>query len=184
MEKESELTEFLTSCEKLTEDSVVWGEMPLEYACYIGSEPPPSRYVSSVRAIVFHDDSVLVIHGDRDQFYITPGGRREKNETLEETLRREVLEETGWTLKGLSMLGFIHFHHLGPEPTNYPYPYPDFIWLIYIAQRDGYIPEYIVYDKYVREAKFCTINELRKLTIEKGELALLDAAIELRHSMR
>ena len=102
----------------------------------------------------------------------------------EETLRREVLEETGWTLKELNILGFMHFYHLGPRPAEYQYPYPDFIWPIYIAQADDYTSESIVYDKYVQETRFCTIDELRKLPVEKGELALLDTAIGLCQDMR
>ena len=181
MEKiDSELAAFIATGEKIDQGSTVWDKMSLEYAYYVSSEPPPSQYVSSVRAIVFQGDSVMVIRGDRGQFYIIPGGRMENNESPEETLRREILEETGWTLKGLTILGFMHFHHLGPRPASYLYPYPDFIWLIYTAQVNDYIPESMVYDKYVQEARFHTLNTLPPLKIEKGELALLNAAIKLR----
>jgi 8-oxo-dGTP pyrophosphatase MutT (NUDIX family) len=180
----SELAGFLVSGRFLTEDSVSWGNMPLKFAYYLSTKQPPVQYVSSVRAIVFRDNDVLVVRGDRNQFYILPGGRRERNESPEETLRRESLEETGWTLKELFILGFMHFHHLGQKPADYPYPYPDFLWLIYTARTDNYISEAIVADEYVRGVEFYPTNELQKLHVEKGELALLDAAIELRQKLR
>lgn len=158
--------------------------MHLNMACYVGSRQPPLKYVSSVRAIVFRDDAVLVVSGERGQFYILPGGRREKQESMEETLRREVLEETGWTLKELSILGFMHFHHLNPKKTDYPYPYPDFLWSVYIAQADKYIPEAITADKYVTGVKFYHIEDLPGLGFEKGGLVFLDDAIKLRQSQK
>ena len=136
-----ELKKFLNSSTPLVEASTSWGDMlPLHITYYLSSELPPSIFVSSVRSIVFQADSVLVVRDAENHFHITPGGRRQKNETLEETLHREVLEETGWTLSEISLLGFMHFHLLAAKPTGYPYPYPDFLMLIYIAQADKYIP--------------------------------------------
>lgn len=37
----------------------------------------------------------------------------------EDTVRREVLEETGWTMQALHPLGFLHFHHRAPRPEGY-----------------------------------------------------------------
>ncbi len=179
---DSELADYLASGSLLTEGSVSWGDMPLKISVYLTAALPPGQYVSSVRAIVFRDDDVLVVRGERGQFYILPGGRREKNESPEETLRRELLEETGWALKELSILGFMHFRHLGPKPADYPYPYPDFLWLIYTAQADNYISDAIEVDEYVRGVEFHSTDELQKLDIEKGELALFEAAIALRRS--
>jgi len=52
---------------------------------------------------------------------------------------REVEEETGLTLAGATLLGFIHFHHLTPKPEPFPYPYPDMIHLVYAALATGTI---------------------------------------------
>ena len=56
-----------------------------------------------------------------------PGGQREPGETLEEALRREVREESGWLIDSVSILGFIHLEHLGPKPSGYRYPSPHFL---------------------------------------------------------
>jgi ADP-ribose pyrophosphatase YjhB (NUDIX family) len=87
--------------------------------------------------VVLRGGSVL-LQQDRDSHHILPGGRREHDETLEATLRREILEETGWSLGAVRVAGFIHFRHLDPEPPAYPYPYPDFLQLIFAAEAIQY----------------------------------------------
>ena len=108
------------------------GGDPLRITAYLGHEQSPLAYVTSVRSLVFRDDALLVLR-NRDGAHIVPGGRREAGETLEETVRREVLEETGWVLRAPIMLGFMHFHNLSPKPPGHPYPYPDFIQMVYMA---------------------------------------------------
>ena len=140
------------------------------------------QYVSSVRTIVFQQDSVIVVRDVENSFHIIPGGRREEGETLEETLYREVLEETGWTLTSVSPLGFIHFHHLAPKPADYAYPYPDFLWLIHAAEVDEHIPESRIPDEYEIEVGFRPIGEAEGLLLEPGYQMLLNAAVESRLS--
>ena len=180
---DSDLADFLTSGKRLAEESVKWGDaLSLRVTHYLGRKLPPLQYVSSVRAIVFRQDSVIVVQDAEGHFYIVPGGRREGEETLEDTLHREVLEEIGWTLKNVSPLGFMHFHHLAPRPADYAYPYPDFLWMIYVAEADKHIPESRIPDEYVIEASFHPVIEARNLLLESGYQMLLDAAVELRLS--
>jgi len=119
---EPDLAAFLARHTPQTQESAVWGggTHPLRITAYLGHELPPLAYVTSVRSVVFHDATALVLR-DRDGLHILPGGRREPGETIEETLRREVLEETGWTLRAPTLLGFLHFHHLSPRPPGHPY---------------------------------------------------------------
>jgi 8-oxo-dGTP pyrophosphatase MutT (NUDIX family) len=177
---QEELTRFLATGTWLSEESVAMGTLPLRITLYLGNEPPPLKYVSSVRAIVFRNCSVLVVRQASGHMYIIPGGRVEKGESLPETLRREILEETGWTLFGIKLLGFMHLHHLGAKPQNYEYPYPDFLWPIYLAEAKDFVAEAKVPDKWVFESDFRPIEEVRKLPLEKGELLLLEAALILR----
>lgn len=114
---ELNLAAFLSGHKALVEDSAVWGDLPLRITSYLSNELPPSQYITSVRGIIFHNDSILVVRNPQG-IHISPGGQREAGETLEETLHREVLEETGWTITEVRMLGFVHFHHLKTHKTS------------------------------------------------------------------
>jgi len=179
---EEQLYNFLTTGTYLCSESVTWGNgtIPLQSKYYLSNKQPPLKYVSSVRAIVFRENSVLVITSRQGQLYILPGGRVETGELPLETLKREVLEETGWSLRTTVLLGFMHFKHLGPKPDNYEYPYPDFIWPIYIGEANSYTPEAILPDDWVKQSHFQLIREVQNLPIREGEILLLDAASKLR----
>ena len=178
---QKELSYFLASGTHLCDESVTWGNgtIPLQMKYYLANEEPPLKYVSSVRAIVFRDQAVLVVTDHDGQRYILPGGRLEEGEMPLETLKREVLEETGWNLINAKLLGFMHFHHLGSKPDYYEYPYPDFIWPIYCAEAESFVAGAIQPDDYVFESHFRPIEEVRNMPIREGELLLLEAASQL-----
>jgi len=66
----------------------------------VGSRRNP---VQKVRGVVFHPEGIILMHRIRHslkgkgkvQYYVLPGGGREIGETLEQSLVREVQEETG-----------------------------------------------------------------------------------------
>ncbi len=177
-----ELRDFLRSGVLLFESRVAWGDgaIPLNVSCYLGKAAAPSGLVSSVRAIVFRKAEVLIVTEKSGGVYILPGGRVEQGEQPLVTLRREVLEETGWTIRSPRLLGWQHFHHLAPRPTDYPYPYPDFVWPIYLAEAQRFVPTAVIPDDYVFESRFRNIDEVKRLPINKGELLLLEAAVAMR----
>jgi len=53
------------------------------------------------RGIIKKDNKYLMVHVLKMDIFTFPGGRVEKNETLEECIKREVLEETGVLVKVL-----------------------------------------------------------------------------------
>ena len=55
----------------------------------------------SCRAIIFHDNKLIVMYREKnDRAYFTfPGGGKEENETNEECVKRECLEEFGITVE-------------------------------------------------------------------------------------
>ena len=53
-----------------------------------------NKYRSS-RAIIQRNDQLLLLYSKRLDYYMLPGGRIEKNETPDDCVVREVLEETG-----------------------------------------------------------------------------------------
>ena len=56
----------------------------------------------TIRGIIIKDRKVLLVTGHNADFYWTPGGGVEANETIEATLRREILEELGVTVRALN----------------------------------------------------------------------------------
>lgn len=56
----------------------------------------------TIRGIIIKDRKVLLVTGHDADFYWTPGGGVEADETIEETLRREIFEELGVTITSLT----------------------------------------------------------------------------------
>lgn len=140
-----DLKEFLRSRRPGLEEITAWAEgtLPLRLTCYLEPESPPLDSVTSVRSLVFRHDHVIVVR-DPGGSHLLPGGRREAGESLEATLRREILEETGYTLAAIAPLRFVHFHHPSPKPPDYRYPHPDFVQLVFRAEAGVERPEAVL----------------------------------------
>ncbi len=175
---------FLAGRTPVAVEDEIWGApgapIPLRLSWYLPPDQLPAALVTSVRAIVLRDDAVLVLREPDGRPYIVPGGHCEAGESHEETVRREVLEETGWTLGTLAPLGCIHLHNLGPEPPGNPYPYPDAFQLVWHAAPLASHPDAIVFDQWVASSAFVPLSEALHLPLRPGERALLVAALALR----
>lgn len=147
----------------------------LKVDAYLTQRPLPPDLVTSVRCVVCRHGEILVVQ-DRSGFHIVPGGRREPGESLAQTARREVLEETGWLLGKLVPLGFLHFHHLTPRPAGHPYPYPDFLQLLYLAQATEYTGTPRGAAVWELDSRFRPIAEVNGLKISAYCQAFLNAA--------
>lgn len=178
-----ELDVFLMRCTPVASEVVEWGErMRLRATAHLAHDLPPLRYVTSVRAVVLRGDSVLV-QRDRDSRHILPGGRREGAESLETTLRREIAEETGWSLGNMDRLGFIHFRHLDPMQPEYPYPYPDFFQVVHVADATAFSHETRLDDGYEIGSEFVVLADVRCLPLTPIERIFLDGALGITRSM-
>jgi 8-oxo-dGTP pyrophosphatase MutT (NUDIX family) len=151
--------------------------LPLQQQTYICPTLPPDELISSARAVLLRGDEVMVIRDHKGEPYIIPGGRREPGETVLETLQREVREETGWSVRETAVLGCIHFQHLNPKPSGYPYPYPHFFWAIFAAQAVSFDATAMEEDFYVTSASFKPILELSTWQMSDGQHELLQAAL-------
>jgi hypothetical protein len=169
------LPAFLAHHVARAEESIAWGDMSLRVSSYLTSVLPPLQYVTSVRAVVINHDGALVLH-DGSNHHVLPGGRIESGESVEATLHREVLEETGYALRNEKVLGFMHFRHLGPKPDRYEYPYPDFLQLVYTAQPRNYFPNRVAEDVYVKWSGMMPMKDVLSLPLDQGERMYLMAA--------
>ena len=83
----TDLKSILAQLTPLSEETAVWWQSHLEITYYLTDIFPPIDLVSSVRAILFKDENVMVIQSKDKSYQIVPGGRCEPNEKVEETLR-------------------------------------------------------------------------------------------------
>jgi 8-oxo-dGTP pyrophosphatase MutT (NUDIX family) len=178
----ADLATFLANLLPAATEPIEWGDtIKLQATAYLSDTLPPPHYISSVRAIVISDDRVLV-QRDQHNRHILPGGQREPDELTEATVRREVAEETGWSLGPLTLLGVTHYHHLTPKPADYAYPYPDFCWPIYLAEATDFSPAAKLDDGYEIGTEFLPVESVRTLPLTPIQTAYLEAALLRRIS--
>lgn len=72
---------------------------------WIESDVPSDLEVRQVYGFIFNSDGRILLLEDEGQFNL-PGGKPERDESLEETLRRESLEEGQLTVNSLVYLGY------------------------------------------------------------------------------
>jgi len=161
------------------EDTAVWadGSIPLRITAYLTAEEPPSSCVTSVRGIVVRDETVLVVWNEQGEPHLLPGGRCEPSESLQETLHREVLEEAGVEVRDPAMLGFLRYHHLGPKPSAYLYPYPDFLQVVYVARAGRDRPDRRAHDDYVSRSAFVPLTDIQTLPLCRSDRLYVAAAL-------
>lgn len=174
-----ELAAFLRGRTAGATESAFWGNgaIPLRIDAYPGGDQPPLDLVTSVRALVLNTDSVLVFWDATNRPQLLPGGRREGDETLLETCRREVLEETGVEPLYPLLFGSLCYHHLGPRPPDYTFPYPDFIQPVFLARPGEERPESRVHDPHVARSAFRSLTEVEKLPLRPVDRCFLTAAL-------
>ena len=74
----------------------------------------------TVRCIIINQNQqICLLHSKAKEYYAIPGGGIEPNETLLQTLDREVYEETGYTIKNPIPLGKIYEERNNRLTNNY-----------------------------------------------------------------
>lgn len=90
---------------------------PIIHDTYYKRANSPFYKREAARAFLFKDNKFCLLHilgndkfGPRDH-YETPGGGVEKGENLIDTLKREMSEETGYTIKNIQEIGKISIEY-------------------------------------------------------------------------
>ncbi|MDB5204397.1 MAG: hypothetical protein JWP09_425 [Candidatus Taylorbacteria bacterium] len=96
---------------------------------------PPVELVTAVFGFAIKDGKLLLGKFNKatrkDCAYDMVGGHVEKDESIENALSREFIEEVSVKIKPIRLLGHIKFVEDAPKPEDYKYPYPESYMLIY-----------------------------------------------------
>jgi ADP-ribose pyrophosphatase YjhB (NUDIX family) len=176
---EPALAAFLEGLERSAVEEAKWfdGVVELRIASYLHESLPPVEHVTSVRAVLMTEQGIAVMHNPNGS-HILPGGRCEPGETIEQTLAREVLEEAGCEITRAQLVGFIHFQHQTPRPDDYPYPYPDFVQVVFAAL-GRVVSTDTDPDGWEQRVEFVTPDELRTRSLPPNEELFLGRALEV-----
>jgi ADP-ribose pyrophosphatase YjhB (NUDIX family) len=160
-------------------ERIVWpGNIVVDVAAYPVPTPLPPDLVTSVRCIVRVGQCIVVCQSP-DMLHVWPGGRRLPGETYEMTARREVHEETGWLIDeaDLTLLGFLHFRYVAPQPDDHPYPHPDFLQVVYTGRansRDGRATDWIDLDGWEQGHRLLALSELGSIELSAVQRAFVN----------
>ena len=129
----------------------------------------PNQPVVAVGAIVFRDNRVLLVRRGQppsQDLWAIPGGRVEIGETLQEAAEREILEETGITIKALDpVYTFDYIERDGSARTRYHYVIVDLM-----ANYVGGEPRA---GDDAAEARWVSSEEMGDLTVSSTTVGLL-----------
>jgi len=144
MELDQLAADFATTLDRLTPlldmDDVQWPLAQLRRRVFIGDHPWPQALTTSARAVVFKGSKVVVVRQSDGLSHVEPGGGLEAGETIEACVRRELVEETGWTVGALKPLGFVFLQHLvrQPPPPGLTRRWGDMVHALFVAEALSY----------------------------------------------
>ena len=153
-----------------------WDGVPLEFRACLSNELPPRAFIGSVRAIVLRDEEVLLVHASVP--ILSVGGRCKDGEAIEQTLFREVAEETGWKASPLGVIGFIHCRHLDEQRPNWGRPAPDFIDPLFAVNAEEFDVNLMAPNEC--KCEFVSINEVESFGVEELNRKFLCEALQRR----
>ena len=153
-----------------------WDGVPLEFRTCLGDDLPPRAFVGSVRALVLRGDHVLLVHSAVP--ILSVGGRGKPGETVEQTLLREVDEETGWRVSPLGVIGFIHCRHLDEQRPDWGRPAPDFIDPLFVVEAQEFDASRLDFPN--PPCEFVPVAEVEGLGVDEINRTFLREALRKR----
>jgi 8-oxo-dGTP pyrophosphatase MutT (NUDIX family) len=132
-----------------------------------GYSIPSTFYRVSVKALVFDDHRRLLVIQNRDGTWELPGGGWEHAETLDQCLRREILEELG---VDVSRIETSTIHPCVGHAAGARYPWLKLAMLVELASQDFSLDHRMCTSRYV------TREEFGALTMHRSDQCLQDSA--------
>ncbi|EOD00126.1 NUDIX domain-containing protein [Caldisalinibacter kiritimatiensis] len=122
----------------------------------------------TVGAIIFNPDKKILLckSSKWDNNYVIPGGHIELGETMEEALRREVLEETGLKIYDINPIGITESIF-----SDAYHQQKHFIFIAYICKTDSYD---VTLNEEAEEYKWVDLKEIEDLELDGFTESLLN----------
>jgi len=174
------LEERLIVAEPLIDREVEWPGLRLRQRTYPAGPVLPDVLITSIRAVVFRGPRVVVVRERAGRPHVTPGGRREAGEALEDTLRRELQEECGWSVGELRPLAFHHFRYLGEKPPGFAYPWRPFVQPIFVVEGLRYDRSHLKRGEEIETGSSLMSASRAMSVLPEDQQLILQVAIELR----
>lgn len=152
---------------------LAWLPAPNEVHVHLTDELPPLPLITSAFALAFDGDRLLMTEL-RERGWDIPGGHVEVGEGPEQTMRREVSEETGARLGPARLFACQRVRLLGPAPAGYRYPCPESYQIFYVAQVVAFDP-FRATDEAARRGLFSPGEALRLPWVRANEALYLAA---------
>jgi mutator protein MutT len=128
-----------------------------------------------VGAVVFRDDRVLLVRRGQPPnlgAWIFPGGVVELGERIEEALVREVLEETGWTVRAVCLVELLDYIDRDESGrVRYHYFIADYLC--------EYLEGELAAGSDVTDAKLVPLTDVSQYKLTQKALEVLEAAHKL-----
>ncbi|MFN8488984.1 MAG: NUDIX domain-containing protein [Caldilineaceae bacterium] len=151
---------------------------PNEAHAVLDNVLPPIGLITSALGLFFEGDCLLMTHLHSRGWDI-PGGHVERGETPEQTVRREVYEETGAQLGEIAVLGHQKLIIHAPKPPNYKYPHPVSYQVLFWGSIAQLAP--FVETAEVAERACFAPTEVQQLAWVQRHRPLYEAALALVH---
>jgi ADP-ribose pyrophosphatase YjhB (NUDIX family) len=116
----------------------IWPSARLRNRIFIGDFDFPPALLISARAVVFKDSRVVVVDEIHGEQHVEPGGGLEAGETMEDAARREIAEESGWSVAALKPLGFHFLEPLTPKPDDSIRRWGGMVHAIFVTEAVSY----------------------------------------------
>ncbi|MFN3477739.1 MAG: NUDIX hydrolase [bacterium] len=113
---------------------------------------------------------VCIVRRKGKNIWILPRGRVEKDENMENTVVREVKEETGVLSRVIRKIGVIKYSYYSPFDQTY-YDKEVHFYLLKISKQEKFVP-----NEEIQDRVWATVEEaMNKLSYEKEKKILLKA---------
>ncbi|MEU7765740.1 NUDIX domain-containing protein [Nocardia sp. NPDC049190] len=102
-----------------------WGDLDVRFSTTL----PADELVTNIHVVCFLGDEIVLCRDDRN-VWLVPGGTRERGESVDECVRRELREEAGARPVGpVRWFGAHHATSNRPAPHREWQPHPHKAWL-------------------------------------------------------